>query len=595
MSDSAIKGRSSAAGRKSKFEPTIFGRYSLVEKISKGGMADIYLAKTVNVGGFQKPLVIKRLRPEYSKQPRFVKRFMNEGNTLARLNHANIVQAMDMGVIDGEYYIALEYVEGRNAAHILSKANKAGKLPPFAFSMHVIMELAHGLAYAHRKRGAEGQSLMLVHQDINSFNVMVSFEAEVKIIDFGIARIFLDGPPTKGLPVAGKLIYFSPEQLQNAPVDRRVDIYGAGVLLFEMIAGERLIKHQETVNDTVKTILEMDINKKVGEHPRIDDDLKPLLIKSMASNPNDRYSRMEDMIKDMRKIVTKRGIYLERAKFAKYQKTLFQREIVTDRRRMRKLLAAESPRIETGSPDSASAENLFAEGETNLATEFASRAASEGGEKGHNQSRKSRPLPRTLVVQGGRHIFEQGDWGTDLYVVQKGKVRLFVKVGDRRQVIGIVEEGDVFGETALLDSPRRSSFSEAVEESTLMIIPKAAFARMIPEDLALKVIVRLVERLRESHGVLESRMFEDPLARLIHALIFLHRKAGLQNGGAIEMGPLADLFGLEEGEALKKYLDKLATLRILDAEGETIRMKDSERLSNLLAILTTRGKLVLKL
>ena len=212
--------------RQSAFKPIMFGRYCLIDQISKGGMSDIYLAKTVGVGGFQKPLVIKKLLPQYSTKSRYVKRFINEANMLARLNHANIVQVLDMGMIGGEYYIAMEYIEGRNVAHILSKAAHSHRHPPMEFIVHLISELAKGLAYAHRKQGAGGDHLMLVHQDVNSFNVMVSFEAEVKIIDFGIARIFLDKTNKDKIPVAGKLLYFSPEQLQKKPLDRRVDIYG---------------------------------------------------------------------------------------------------------------------------------------------------------------------------------------------------------------------------------------------------------------------------------------------------------------------------------------------------------------------------------
>ena len=108
--------------KQSIFKPMMFGRYCLIDQISKGGMSDIYLAKTVGVGGFQKPLVIKKLLPQYSTKSRYVKRFINEANMLARLNHANIVQILDMGMIAGEYYIALEYIEGRNVAHITLKS-----------------------------------------------------------------------------------------------------------------------------------------------------------------------------------------------------------------------------------------------------------------------------------------------------------------------------------------------------------------------------------------------------------------------------------------------------------------------------------------
>ncbi len=282
--------------RQSLFEPRFFGRYLLIDQISRGGMSDIFLAKSQSVGGFQKPQVIKKLLPAYALKPRYVKRFINEATTLSRLNHSNIVQIFDMGVINSEYFISLELIEGRNIAHMISKAVRTSRLPSIELAIFITLQTAKGLAYAHRKKGSGGENLMLVHQDVNSFNVMISYEAEVKIIDFGIARIFLDKATSNGLPITGKLLYFSPEQLLRKNLDRRVDIYGTGVLLYELLTGERLVKHQETIPQTVKTILEMDILSKVREHDRIPEHLKPVLVRAMASDRNKRYSWMEELI-----------------------------------------------------------------------------------------------------------------------------------------------------------------------------------------------------------------------------------------------------------------------------------------------------------
>ena len=169
-----VTGQAPSRFRQRVFEPRVFGRYCLIDQISKGGMSDIYLAKIVGEAGFQKPLVIKKLIPRYATKSSFVKRFVNEAKTLARLNHSNIVQVLDMGIIDGEYYIALEYIEGRNVAHITSKTAKTGRSPSLEFVLHVVMEIARGLAYSHRKKGETGENLMLVHQDINVFNLRIT-------------------------------------------------------------------------------------------------------------------------------------------------------------------------------------------------------------------------------------------------------------------------------------------------------------------------------------------------------------------------------------------------------------------------------------
>ena len=440
--------------RQSAFKPIMFGRYCLIDQISKGGMSDIYLAKTVGVGGFQKPLVIKKLLPQYSTKSRYVKRFINEANMLARLNHANIVQVLDMGMIGGEYYIAMEYIEGRNVAHILSKAAHSHRHPPMEFIVYVISELAKGLAYAHRKQGAGGEHLMLVHQDVNSFNVMVSFEAEVKIIDFGIARIFLDKTNKDKLPVAGKLLYFSPEQLQKKPLDRRVDIYGTGVLLYELLTGKRLVEHRPTIEETVKMILKMDVQEKVRDDDSIPKELKPVLIKAMALDPEARYPWMEDMANDLRSVAKKLSLDPNPASFAAYMKDQFDQEIRLDRRRMRKLLSQEFPIGEAAAGSDAESKGLPGTAGTSLIEAILNPILGSFKDHGEEWEEQTQFIPKTIRFRAGKTIFRQGNAGTDIFLVRKGKVRLFVKVGPTRQTVAVVGEGDFFGENALLEGDR---------------------------------------------------------------------------------------------------------------------------------------------
>jgi serine/threonine protein kinase len=595
MEDSTIKHQSAPTGRNSHSEPTRFGRYFLADKISKGGMSDIYLAKAVSLGGFQKPLVIKKLLPEYAKKHRFVKRFLNEGKTLARLNHSNVVQVIDIGVIDGEYYIAMEYIEGRNAAHVLARAKRTGRYPSLAFALYVVMELAKGLAYAHRKKGTDGQSLMLVHQDLNSFNVMISYEAEVKIIDFGIARILMNGTSGPAEPVAGKLLYFSPEQLLSKPLDRRVDIYGIGVLLYELITGVRLVRHQETVEETVRMILDLNVETTVENNERIPPEVKPILIKAMAADPEDRYPWMEDLMEDVRAIIAKSSLDVNTATFAEYMKDMFQRDILTDRRRMRKLMSAGVPREDLRrSRDRFTSRRAGRKDGPNLADEFTRQSHSIIDREDLDPTEQPHLLPETTNIRAGRTIFQQGDAGSDLYVVQKGKVRTFLRVGQKRQTLSVLGPGDIFGETAILDYPRRAESAEAIEDCDLMVIPAETFSHFITEGLTRKLVVRLVEKLRDTNGLLESTLFADPLSRLIHGMVFLHRRGSLGNGDDIDFDELGDLFGLEDADQIQKYLEKLVTLQVLEIEADSVKLKDSDKLTNILRILTTSGKLTLK-
>lgn len=590
MTGAEVQDTSSSKSRQVVFEPATFGRYRLIDQISKGGMSDIFLAKISSVAGFQKPLVIKKLLPQYANKPRYVRRFINEARTLSRLNHSNIVQVTDMGVIDSEYYIAMEYVEGRNVAHMLSKAAKTGRHPSQELILHIVLEVARGLAYAHKKRGPGGENLMLVHQDVNAFNVMISYEAEVKIIDFGIAQAFLDKTSRNGFPVAGKLLYFSPEQIQRKPLDRRVDIYGTGVLLYELLTGERLIKHQETVSDTIKMILQMDISKKLKDENKIPEEIKPILIKAMALKADDRYPWVEDMVADLREVMKKLGLVMDYAASATYMKEQFTREMVLDRRRMRKLLADEYPR--RGLPGTAQKRNK--EPSLCLLDRLIKlRSGSFRDITGIEPGEIETGL-RTVKFNADRIIFRQGDTGTDVYVVEKGKVRIFFNVGNIRQTIATIGPGDFFGDSSLLENVRRVS-ALADDNCTLIAIEKDLYTKLMGNDTAREVVLHLEKKVHDVMCLLESTLLEDSLSKLIHALLFFQRRAAQENGTEIELSEIADVFRLESNTQTAKYLEKLQSLEVLSFDDRVVRVSNCDKLENILSVLSGRGKLTLKL
>ncbi|MBI5572342.1 MAG: protein kinase [Desulfomonile tiedjei] len=555
-------------------------------------MCDIYLAKSVGVDGFHKPVVIKKLLPRYVSKPRYVRRFVNEGRTLSRLNHANIVQILDMGMISGEYYIALEYIEGRNAAYILAKSARTGRHISLDFAMYVTLEVAKGLAYSHRRKSPAGEPLLLVHQDINSFNVMVSYEAEVKIIDFGIARMFLESEPVEGLPVAGKLLYFSPEQLQRKTVDRRVDIYGVGVLLYELVTGERLVDHQETVKATVKSILEMDIRQKVESNPKIPKALHPVLIKAMALDPEDRYPWMEGMIADLRALIKNLSLDMDSTAFSKYMKEQFRREILLDRQRMRKLLAEGLTDITRTQDVGAGNESVEAWRTLDLVTAAVQASPSVSrSETGQDHG----ATEQIVCFPAGKTIYECGDPADRVYVIQKGKIRTFLAAGDKRQTLDFIGQGALFGETALLAGTSRIESAIAEEDTHVIALDRESFTQLVGPDIAGKVVISLVEKLASAEILIEGSLFQDMLSRLIHALITCHRTALAGNDDAIPIARLTGAFGLEDEDRVRKYLSKLEELEIVKTGEDDVRVRDMERLDNLLSLLTKPGKLRLKL
>ncbi len=216
-------------------QPVKFGRYTLLGLVARGGMGEIYHARYDGVAGFEKTCIIKKIRREYARDKSFVDRFLDEGRLLVSLTHSNIVQIFDMGVVGGEYYLAMEYVDGADLRMLLR-----GILPnrvPVAIAIGVTLEALRGLSYAHRSKDSSGRVIGIVHGDVSPSNILISSEGEVKLIDFGIARPARTISPDA--VVRGKHAYMSPEQARGEALDCRADIFSMGVVLFEMAAGRR--------------------------------------------------------------------------------------------------------------------------------------------------------------------------------------------------------------------------------------------------------------------------------------------------------------------------------------------------------------------
>lgn len=218
------------------FRPTHFGRFTLLAPLAAGGMGQIYLARASFHGGLEKLCVIKKVLPQLSRDPDFVARFLDEARTLVELQHGSIAQVYDTGVENGEYWIALEFVDGKDLRRLLQRLRERNARMPLPMALLVGIKVLEALAYAHRKKDAAGRELGLVHRDVSPQNILLSYEGEVKVIDFGLARSKLsaEGDPSV---VMGKFHYMAPEQARNEPLDRRADLYALGVVLYELITG----------------------------------------------------------------------------------------------------------------------------------------------------------------------------------------------------------------------------------------------------------------------------------------------------------------------------------------------------------------------
>jgi serine/threonine-protein kinase len=216
----------------------IAGKYRLFASLGSGGMADVYLAEAHGPMGFNKLVVVKTLRSTVVDDPEMLAMFLDEAKLAARLTHANIVHTYEVSEHEGGYFIAMEYLEGQPLHRILARAKSTGTPIPEAVSLRIVCDALAGLEYAHDARDYDGTPLSVVHRDVSPHNIFVTYAGDVKILDFGIAKAALNSKATADGVVKGKIHYMSPEQALSEAIDRRADVYAAGGVLWELLAGE---------------------------------------------------------------------------------------------------------------------------------------------------------------------------------------------------------------------------------------------------------------------------------------------------------------------------------------------------------------------
>ena len=217
----------------------IRGRYAITKKIADGGMAEIFLARQVGSEGFERPVVLKRIRPALSADPQFRKMLINEAHIAMGLIHGNVVSVLDLGRADGWYFLVMELVDGWDLATILGRARAANLLLPLGLALHITAQVCRGLAYAHGRKGQDGRPLGIVHCDVSPENVLVSEHGEVKVADFGIAQAMVNRESSRNDTIRGKVDFISPEQVAGAKVDAASDIFSLGATLYLVATGRR--------------------------------------------------------------------------------------------------------------------------------------------------------------------------------------------------------------------------------------------------------------------------------------------------------------------------------------------------------------------
>jgi serine/threonine protein kinase len=231
------------------------GKYQLLRKLATGGMAEVFLAKTDGPMGFEKLLVIKRILPHLAEDPQFVEMFLGEAKLAAQLNHPNLVQIFDFGRAEGSYFIAMEYIDGPTVRLLLARSRDVQRAVPFPIAARIVSSASEGLAYAHDFQDlGTGQPLHLIHRDVSPDNILIGRSGAVKLVDFGIAKATGQSHQTQAGTVKGKVAYMAPEQLRGEPLDRRVDLYGLGIVLYELCTG-RLPYEADSDASMVRAVL----------------------------------------------------------------------------------------------------------------------------------------------------------------------------------------------------------------------------------------------------------------------------------------------------------------------------------------------------
>lgn len=276
------------------FQPVAFGRYTLLAPLAVGGMGEIFLARLEGPNGFEKLCVIKKILPALAAEPDFVARFVNEAKILVKLSHGSIAQVLEMGVHDEAPYIALEFVDGKDLRKIASRLRERGRPFPIPVALYVMTRVLDALGYAHRKRDEQDRELQLVHRDVSPQNVLVSYEGEVKVIDFGLAKSALSGAKTNPAVVLGKFLYMSPEQARHDRVDRRSDLYSAALCLYELIAGKNPLE-DTSAGDLLFQVTHPDFRPLRHIAPHCPAPLSDVVMRALSADPGKRFQTAEEL------------------------------------------------------------------------------------------------------------------------------------------------------------------------------------------------------------------------------------------------------------------------------------------------------------
>jgi serine/threonine protein kinase/Tfp pilus assembly protein PilF len=305
-----------------------FGKYLLLDKIATGGMAELYRAKITGSLGFERLIAIKKILPHLTAEQDFVNSFIDEAKLAALLHHQNIVQIFDFGNIEDFYFIAMEFLFGKDLSHIRDKSKGKGLPLNLEHALYITSRICEGLDFAHHMKDVQGNPLNIIHRDISPPNILITYSGDVKIVDFGIAKAASRSNITKVGMIKGKVFYMSPEQAEGKAIDHRSDIFSTGILLYEMITNKRMFEGEALeVISRVREAQFEPLERVVGDlPPRVYD----ILHRSLAKDPDQRYQSNGEMLSDLEECMYQSSFRPAARGLAQYMRELFEEEIAAE-------------------------------------------------------------------------------------------------------------------------------------------------------------------------------------------------------------------------------------------------------------------------
>ncbi|HET9987748.1 MAG TPA: serine/threonine-protein kinase, partial [Kofleriaceae bacterium] len=296
--------------------------YDLLARLAAGGMAEIFLARANSLAGFERYVVLKRIRPERGDDARWGAMFLDEARLAAQLQHPNIAQVFDLGRIGDEYFYTMEYVHGEDVLDILARTVELKQPMPVQVALAIVAHAAGGLAHAHERCAPDGRALGIVHRDITPSNLMVSYEGTVKVVDFGVAKARFRSTETQAGTIMGKVAYLSPEQCTTGAVDHRSDIFSLGIVLYEMLTGTRLFK-RENDYETLRAVANDHPIAPSAVVPNLPRGLDEIVLRALAKDPAQRFPTAHAMLDALEQVAETAGMSITSNVLRRYMRDLF--------------------------------------------------------------------------------------------------------------------------------------------------------------------------------------------------------------------------------------------------------------------------------